>query len=671
MKIIYLILMGVSISFFVNAQNYSDDFESYIVGDYIGVESDTWSTWSGTTGGNEDAQINNNEAHSGSNSLYFEVGSDGSGPQDVVLDFGGLQTEDIFKFEAYFYIPDGNAAYFNFQGDEVIGTTWAIDVYMNSDGTLAVSQGGVNKVYTTYESDTWFKVEFDINLTLNVWEFLVDDVSEGTWVNGVNQVSMADFFPATDDDLWYMDDVAYSVEEYVLPNLNLSATEVSFDAIGVAGQEKSPTVTIQNAGVTEVTSFDLDITYNGTSEQINFDAVSIASIDYYIVELSSVITLIEGENDVVATISNVNGLGVDDNPDDDSATKTLDPGVPSPHRVVIAEEGTGTWCGWCPRGAVAMDFMADKYDGYYHGIAVHNGVNDPMVNENYDDGLGFSSFPGAMVDRGAVIDPAGIEIDFISRIEEVANASIMTGAMWDDNTLMVSLTYSTLEDFSGNWRVACVLTEDGVSGTIPGYAQVNYYSGGTTMMGGYENLADPVPASDMVYDHVARAISPTVSGLADAFPSGAVSGTDYTFNFTFTIPSDWDADNMHIVGMLLDTEGEINNGGGASIADAVANGYTEGQDVVGVKELSNIVSKYELYPNPTTNLANIDIELKSARDVSLQIVDISGKTVKTINFGQLNGSYTLPIGLSELKAGVYFVNLVIGDRIITEKLLVN
>jgi hypothetical protein len=123
--------------------------------------------------------------------------------------------------------------------------------------------------------------------------------------------------------------------------------------------------------------------------------------------------------------------------------------------------------------------------------------------------------------------------------------------------------------------------------------------------------------------------------------------------------------------MLIQNNGDINNGGGSTVAEAIDNGYVEGLEVVGIEELSNIVSTFQVYPNPAKNLANINVELNSAQDVTLRIVDVSGKTVKTIDFGQLNGSYTLPIGLSELKAGVYFVNLVIGDKMITEKLLVN
>lgn len=665
MKKFYLLLTLFSLSNLLFAQSYSDDFESYSVGDYIGVESDTWTTWSGTTGGAEDAQITDAMANSGSNSLYFEGGP---GPQDVVLDFGGLHTDGLFNFEAYFYIPSGNSAYFNMQGAAAIGVTWALDVYMNTDASIDVSSGGVNILSSDIPNDEWFKVAFVINLTTNNWQFLLNDVSLGSWANAVNQISMFDFYPATANDLFYVDDVAYSLEDYVIPNLNAGVQTLSIGAIGVAGQEKIPTITIANSGLEEITSFDLDVTYNGELTQINETGLTLASLESMQIELSSPITLVEGSNNLVATVSNVNGLGADDDASDDSNIKIIDPAVPALGKVVIAEEGTGTWCGWCPRGAVAMDFMAENYEGYYYGIAVHNG--DPMTVPAYDDGLGFAAFPGAMVDRVSIIDPSGIETDFVNRVEDVPAATIVTGAQWDGDILMVSLTYAAEEAIPSTWKIACVLTEDGVTGTT-GYEQSNYYSGGVTPMGGYENLPNPVPAADMVYDHVARVISPSVGGLSQAFPSGATAGESYTFNFSFPIPSSWDADNMHIIGMLIQNDGDINNGGGSTVAVALDNGYVEGQEVVGIEELSHILSNFELYPNPANGQANINIHLKSVENISLQILDLSGKVIRTVNYGQLNGSYILPIDLSGINSGMYIVNMWIGNQTITEKLVIN
>ncbi|MGB1311865.1 MAG: GmrSD restriction endonuclease domain-containing protein, partial [Leucothrix sp.] len=84
------------------------------------------------------------------------------------------------------------------------------------------------------------------------------------------------------------------------------------------------------------------------------------------------------------------------------------------------------------------------------------------------------------------------------------------------NILEVSVTADFVEAVSGDWRLACVITEDSVHGTDAQYGQVNYYSGSQSLIGldgiDWMNLPSTVPASQMVYDHVARAIAPGFDG---------------------------------------------------------------------------------------------------------------------------------------------------------------
>ena len=87
MKKSILFLMSVVASSTIFAQSFTDDFESYAVGSYLGSSSADWTTWSGTEGGAEDVTINADNASSGSQSIYFSSTSANGGPQDVVLPF--------------------------------------------------------------------------------------------------------------------------------------------------------------------------------------------------------------------------------------------------------------------------------------------------------------------------------------------------------------------------------------------------------------------------------------------------------------------------------------------------------------------------------------------------------------------------------------------------------
>ena len=123
MKNIYL-LLGLFYSTISIAQyNFNDDFESYNTGDYLGVASPAWTTWSGTTGGNEDVVITEANANNGTKSTYYSSTSEPGGPQDVVLPFGSLFTEGEFSFEASFFVNNGTGAYFNLQAEEELGQT--------------------------------------------------------------------------------------------------------------------------------------------------------------------------------------------------------------------------------------------------------------------------------------------------------------------------------------------------------------------------------------------------------------------------------------------------------------------------------------------------------------------------------------------------------------------
>jgi hypothetical protein len=209
----------------------------------------------------------------------------------------------------------------------------------------------------------------------------------------------------------------------------------------IATQVVNPTVTILNAGTTAITSFDVTLDYNGTPTTQNITGVNIASLGSYDVTFSG-ITLVAGSNPAVATVSNVNG-GADDDATDDAVTITVNPVVPAVGKMVVGEEGTGTWCQWCPRGAVYMDLYETNYSEFWAGVAVHN--SDPMTVTEYDAGVGtlIGGYPSALVDRGTDVDPSGMGPDFWARLQTAPKAFVTNGATWDagTRTLNVSVTF--------------------------------------------------------------------------------------------------------------------------------------------------------------------------------------------------------------------------------------
>jgi hypothetical protein len=670
MKKIFLLSTMIGLSLTGFSQLFSDNFDSYAVGSYLGPQSLTWSTWSGTEGNAEDATINNMQSSSPSNSIYFASTAANGGPQDVVLKFGQLYNSGIFTLQKKLYVITGKKGYYNIQGALTIGNLWALNVNLAS-GNLTIDDGATaNLVSTNYPEATWFELRIVANLTLKVWKAYIDGVLVGTWTNGVNSVASADFFPIQNSQ-FYVDDVSFDHQTYTLQNLNAMVSSINVGG-NIASQQVTPTVKVLNAGVTAITSFDVDFNYNGTIYTQNVTGINLASLATYTVTMPS-LNLVAGVNNVVATVYNVNG-GVDNDPSDDSMTQSINPVVPAVGKMVVGEEGTGTWCQWCPRGAVFMDKFATDYDGFWAGIAVHNG--DPMTVADYDAGIGalVAGYPSALVDRGADVDPSGMSTDFFARLQIPPVAIINNGATWDAATrvLNVSVKATFAAAATSSYKLACVLTEDDVTGTGSGYNQSNAYAGGGNgVMGGFETLPSSVPAAQMVYDHVARVIAPSFTGYANSFPAVVNSGESHTINFSFLLPAAWDETQMHIIGMILSPDGRIDNAGTATIAEAVANGYEVGANAGLYEALSyQLDAEVNMYPNPATDKTIISINLKKSSEVSIQVMDMNGKILRAANYSNLNGTSTIEMNTENLNSGIYAVVVTIDGVISTQRLVV-
>lgn len=668
MKKVYLLVAGLA-AFNLNAQLFSDNFDAYSAGQYLGPQSLTWSTWSGTEGGNEDVQITSANSSSAPNSIYLSSTSANGGPQDVVLKFGQLYNSGIFTLQNKFYINSGKTGYYNIQGALTIGNLWALNVNFDA-GQLVIDDGNTpNLVLASYPEATWFELKIEANLTLHVWKAFINGNLVGTWVNGVNTVASADFFPVQNTQM-YIDDVMFDHVPFTVPALDAMVADIDMGA-ELATQSGTPTVKVVNGGSTAITSLKVDLTYNGSTSTQNVTGVNIATAGVYNVTLPSTV-LAAGALPITAVVYNVNGGAGDNNPNNDTLIEMINPIVPAPGKMVVGEEATGTWCQWCPRGAVFMDLFETKYQDFWAGIAVHNG--DPMTVTEYDEGIGtlIGGYPSALVDRLGDVDPSGMSSDFFTRLQTAPKATLVNGATWDaaSRVLNVSVRYNFALAANGNYKSACVLTEDGVTGTGAGWSQSNAYAGGNNgVMGGFESLPSPVPAAQMVYDHVARAIAPSFTGMTGIFPATVNAGDAHIVNYSFTLPAGWDESEIQIIGLLIDPTGKIDNAGSVDITTAVANGYETGINA-GISQVLSSSKAVVLAPNPASGSSAILLNLATESDVNIELTDLNGKLITSGTYTNLSGAQSISMDLNGLSAGIYAVNILVNETLYTEKLVV-
>jgi len=157
---------------------------------------------------------------------------------------------------------------------------------------------------------------------------------------------------------------------------------VSFDLlpyVGVGGTDIMGTV--QNLGSDPITT--LTVTWDdGTGPYMDNIPVNIASNASYNFTSPTQLNAVAGTGYTIDLNVTITGDADLTNNDLQMGTVAL---TSIPTKKVVGEEKTGTWCGWCPRGAVGLANMESVPE--FIGIAVHNGSNDPMVVSSYDETL--------------------------------------------------------------------------------------------------------------------------------------------------------------------------------------------------------------------------------------------------------------------------------------------
>ena len=307
---------------------------------------------------------------------------------------------------------------------------------------------------------------------------------------------------------------------------------------------------------------------------------------------------------------------------------------------VLIEEATGTWCGYCVRGIVKMAELEDKYPSTTALVAVHNA--DPMTESTYDAAIGgkISGYPSGLVDRQKTeVDPSSFAKEYLKRVQYVPVIDVfIDNVTWNASTRLLSfrVNATTVADFNGSYRFNATLTEMQVHGTTSKYAQHNYYSDGSLgTMGGFEKMADPVPAADMYYDYVARGILGGWDGTANSIPATNASGKTISYTYTKTLPSTWNEKNISMIGFVINsTNGTVEN---ASLTVKLQSVITGMDD--------NKTADINVYPNPTTGIVNI----ANAGAMDITVYDMTGNQVLKTE------KNTTQIDLSDLSNGVYFL----------------
>lgn len=317
----------------------------------------------------------------------------------------------------------------------------------------------------------------------------------------------------------------------------------------------------------------------------------------------------------------------------------------SADRVSVVEEQTGTWCGWCPRGHVALDLLNKQLGDKVVTLAGHftnsESQVDPMnilgdnitsqaealadygyVAMNLSNMLGGGGFPGAMFDRIVAADPyVGANTtkgkngtyeygatDLVNLLKEgnPSEADFSMTASWadDKNTdIKVDLTTTFNYDRFGlfPYGVAFVLSENGMTGKGATWKQLNYFSK-LAGVNGASDFNNPDMAAwfkggsyvSTTYDNVVvQAWNPIGNAaIVDESVIDIEKGKAIPFSTTLKVNSDLiqNKDNLTISALLVN----LNSLAVVNAAKVVLGKTAAGIEDVNSEANNNVVSRYNV-----------------------------------------------------------------------------
>ena len=340
-----------------------------------------------------------------------------------------------------------------------------------------------------------------------------------------------------------------------------------------------------------------------------------------------------------------------------------------PSRTHVYEEATGTWCGWCPRGAVGLQNLESESNAI--GIAVHNG--DPMVVTAYDNGIGafIGGYPSGLVNRSDKmtgsydVDPGAFtslhNSGLLTTISPFTVAVAATNYDAGAGTMDVELTVTSHTDLTGDYRCNVVLVENNIQETASGYNQANYYASNgislpATDVNGqpvdWENLGNTVSAAVMNstfggHQHVARSLEGGWAGQSSSLPTTMSNGDVNTYTFTgVTIDAAWKLGNMKAVGWVQKNNGEILNADKTSYLFFLTD----------VDEMNENGFASRVYPNPNNGIFNVVVNSTSSENFQISVSNMIGQSIHTETL-PASGVGTATLDLSAVEKGVYFVTV--------------
>lgn len=627
--ILFIVLLNLGFS---QTTIYSTDFANSIPTGWVVQDNLTGGNWKRTTtGGNYGGVINSTTSSNG----FMIFDSDGYGndnkPENadlisVAIDCSG-KSNVVLKFQSFF-------------------RQWA-----NSVGKVLVSNDNAtwNEIYSVGSG-------FTQNQETDNPEIIVINISG--YAANQSTVYVKFNYTGNNDYWWLIDDF----EVYEPASDDIELVSINQPEVVVGTQNISIEGTVTNWGSTPITTYYIQWS-DGTSAHTYTKSgvnLQLGASDNFIHDVPVTINAAESKDITVSAV-----LANDNNQTNNTLTTSIRSVKFVANKVVVGEEATGTWCQWCPRGHVWMEYMKQTYPDNWAGIAVHN--SDPMENAAYDAAFGslIGGYPSGSVDRrDQDVDPSDFENMYNIYKDLVPPASVFVDVTNNNGVLEITTEAQFANDYDSHpYRFNVAIVENNITGTTSGYRQANAYNGGGAgpLNGAghdWTTAGNPVSATNMVYQDVGRELLAGFMGADESLPATISNCEKYTYDFQYTMPSGAIDSNFEVIAMLIDTTtGYIENAKLAHIGDVT---ISDDDDPLACKESDikeiSLLSSFNVFPNPSNS--DVFITLSTTNNINLklnaELTDLLGRVIKTntVKNGKAN------FDVRDLNSGIYFVNII-------------
>ena len=364
---------------------------------------------------------------------------------------------------------------------------------------------------------------------------------------------------------------------YILVTLEGNIPEYALDLVGFNpiftqnDTDFEATLLVSNKGVNTINnvnykySYDNGEVYEGYSDLLSGVEPGFATVFNITLPFKGINGA--GKHSLQVEITKTNGEKNEGRTPSIECAVNVIPFVPV-HRPLV-EEYTGLWCGWCPRGFLAMETLGEEMGDRQVIICYHYDDELAVTNETpvYVSGL-----PKASVDRHTAIDPYygsysdtdfGISIDVEDAMTKMAVASIEVESVLEDTQVNVTSNVEFIIDKDeANYEIGYVLICNGLSN--PTWIQNNSYSGSKISPDSplYVLSTWPELVPGLVFNDVAVDAS-AMFGVTGSLPSSVKTLSTYTNSYSFDIENNYliqDPEKIVVAAFIIDkTTNEIIN----------------------------------------------------------------------------------------------------------------